>query len=225
VLLPDPAPWDPDLVREAKAAADAADVPVAVLLRRRHETWVQGARTRLAGLPKPMQLVVRGWPRGPAAAAELVDLVRAWCGDIISCAAAPARMPGPLGTGEPVEWSLLTESAVTVCVAHAGQLQLRFTFLGFDPVDASPHRPGQLFLGADPALATARALARALALGTSDVLGSTAGTWPWVADLADLLPTVQVLETLRASARREEWVRLDRPSRGRRSTRRRRPND
>jgi hypothetical protein len=210
VLLPDPAPWDPGLVREARALADEGDVPVAVLLRERHAGWVQGVRDGIAARPKPLQLAVRGWPRGPAAAAELIDLVRVWCGDIVSCAAAPARMPGQaFTTGEPVSWALLTEQAVTVVVAHAGSLQLRFGFLGLGPIDITPGLPGQGHLGADPALTAVRAVARARALGTSDVLGSTVGRWPWVADLADLQPVVRVLESLRMSARREDWVRLD----------------
>ena len=72
---------------------------------------------------------MRGWPRGAAAAAELVDLVRAWCGDVVAVAAAPAGCPPrALPGGEPVAWALLTARGSTVLVAHEGsrpQVRLR----------------------------------------------------------------------------------------------------
>lgn len=219
VLLPEPAPWDTDLVRRARAAADAGDVPVAVLLRTRHTRWAEEGRATVASREKPLQFLVRGWPRGAAAAAELVDLVRAWCGDILTCGALPADMPGKaLKSGEPISWTMLTETAVTVMVSHAGSLQLHLGYMEPGFVEVGPGTASDEPDGApdpDPAVLAVAALSRALELGTSDVVGSSLSPFPWVADLSDLQPVARVLEALRASARREEWVRLDAPRRRR----------
>lgn len=215
VLLPDPAPWDLDLVRQARSAADAGDVPVAVLLRARHSRWSEAARATVASREKPFQLLVRGWPRGPAAAGELVDLVRAWCGDVLSCSALPAEQPGrTLKTGELISWSMLTETAVTVMVSHEGSLRLSVGYLEPGFVEVGPDVPPgtdlfDLEQDPDPAVLAARALAHALEVGSSDVVGSSLSPFPWVADLSDLQPVARALGALRTSARREQHVRLD----------------
>lgn len=117
VLLPTPAPRDPELLRAAHAV-DGPDVVVAL-----SERWSPWARTVTAALPlaggPPLQVTVRSWPRGAAAAAELVNLVTGWCGEVASVAAVTADLPArELPGGEPVVWSLLTASGATVLVAH-----------------------------------------------------------------------------------------------------------
>ncbi len=215
VLLADAAPWEPDLLREARAVAGERDVAVAVLLRERHRGWARLVRAATDVRPAPRQVTVRGWPRGPQAAAELVDLVRAWCGDVVAAAAVPTLLPADaLPDGPPVAWALLTDRATTVLVAHEGPgPEVRLSFrdgrlaarpdgVGWEGGDGVVPAPG------DPAADVAEAFAEALRLGTPEPLGPTLTPWPWVADLAELVPVARVLAALRTSARTEVWAEL-----------------
>jgi hypothetical protein len=218
LLLPTAAPLDGDLVRAARAVPEPADAAVGLLGR-----WEPWALTVAAALPlvgtPPVQVTVRGWPRGRQAAAELVDLAASWCGEVAAVVAAPAPLPADeLPGGAAVSWAMLTGSGATVLVSHDGPDPLvRLSFatarleagaggarwtggaaLPLRPLPASvPHSQGS-----PPGLvATAAALAQAV--GGGDV---PAGTWPWPADLGDLLVAARVLEALRTSARTEQLV-------------------
>ena len=167
----------------------------------------------------PVQVTVRGWPRGRQAAAELVDLAASWCGEVAAVVAAPAPLPAQtLPGGEVVSWVMLTGSGATVLVSHDGPAPgVRLSFatarLEAGPDGARWTGGAQLPLqplptwvphaqGSPPGLvATAAALSRAV--GGGDV---PASTWPWPADLGDLLVTARVLEALRTSARTESLV-------------------
>jgi hypothetical protein len=218
LLLPTAAPLDPELVRAARAVPDAADVAVGLLAR-----WEPWALTVAAALPlvgaPPVQVTVRGWPRGPQAAAELVDLAASWCGEVVAVAAAPAPLPAAdLPGGAPVSWALLTASGATVLVSseggpqevrlsfptvrlHAGPAGARWSGGAELPLLPLPDRVPPA-LGAPPGLvATAAALTSAL--GGAPV---PADSWPWPADLGDLLVAARVLEALRTSARTEQLV-------------------
>jgi hypothetical protein len=170
----------------------------------------------LAGGP-PLQVTVRGWPRGRQAAAELVDLAASWCGEVAAVAAAPAPLPAAeLPGGAPVAWSLLTGSGATVLVSHEdGPPLVRLSFASAR-LEAGPRGarwaggdalplPGPVCWapdGAAPGLVAA-ATALAGATGGRDV---PAEDWPWPADLGDLLVVARVLEALRSSARSEQLV-------------------
>ncbi|MEX2291173.1 MAG: hypothetical protein WD794_12710 [Mycobacteriales bacterium] len=216
LFLPTAAPLDPDVVRAARAVPEAADVVVGLVAR-----WEPWARVVAAALPlaagPPVQVTVRGWPRGRQAAAELVDLTASWCGEVAAVAAAPAPLPaGELPGGTPVSWALLTGSGATVLVSHEGPAPLvRLSFatarLEAGPGGAcweggavlplpppSPWAPP----GVHPGLVAAAA-ALAQATGGRDV---PAQVWPWAADLGDLLVVARVLEALRTSARTESLV-------------------
>lgn len=122
VLLVRFAGLDPEVLRAARRVQSSGDAEVAVALVQRWEPW---ALTVAAALPLPgspvLQATVRGWPRGLDAAAELVDLARSWCGDVVSVCAAPAPLPAEeLGPGLPVAWSLLHTSGATTLVSHEG---------------------------------------------------------------------------------------------------------
>ena len=218
LLLPTAAPLEPELVRAARAVAEPADAAVGLLAR-----WEPWALTVAAALPlvgtPPVQVTVRGWPRGRQAAAELVDLAASWCGDVAAVVAAPAPLPAEvLPGGEAVSWALLTGSGATVLVSHDGPAPVaRLSFatarleagpegarwtggaeLPLQPLPAwVPHPAGS----APGLVATAAALAQAV--GGGDV---PAETWPWPADLGDLLVAARVLEALRTSARTEQLV-------------------
>lgn len=218
VLLPTAAPLDPELVRAARAVPDAADAAVGLLAR-----WEPWALTVAAALPlvgtPAVQVTVRGWPRGRQAAAELVDLAAGWCGEVVAVVAAPAPLPAAeLPGGAPVAWALLTGSGATVLVSHEGAApEVRLSFatarLVAGPVGARWSGGAELPLLPLPAwvpppqgapaglVATAAALTRALG-GASVPIES----WPWPADLGDLLTVARVLEALRTSARTEQLV-------------------
>jgi hypothetical protein len=222
VLLVSPAPLDVDAVREARAVPGPE---VAVGLLQRWEPW---ALTVAAALPLvesgALQVTVRGWPRGAAAAAELVDLVRSWCGDVAAVVAAPQALPArSLPGGAEVAWALLTSAGATVLVSHddapplvrlsfatarleAGPLGARW--VGGDELPLLPtpdRRPQPLPAppGTAPGLvATAYALLAGVGGGDLD-----ASRWPWPADLGDLLTAARVLAALRESAATGSLVR------------------
>ena len=207
LLLPSAAPLDPDAVRAARAVRDGADAVVGLL--RRYEPWarVVAAALPLAGGPV-LQVTVRGWPRGPAAAAELVDLAASWCGEVVGVVAAPAPLPADrLPGGEAVGWALLTAGGATVLVSHDGPLAVRLSFatarLEATPTGVRWTGGAELVLpaGRDGLEQAAAALTRAV--GGGDV---PAVEWPWPADLSDLLVVARVLEALRTSARTEALV-------------------
>jgi len=220
LLLPTPAPLDPELVRAARAVPEPADA--AVGLRGRWEPWALTVAAALPLLGPVLQVTVRGWPRGRPAAAELVDLVGGWCGEVVAVVAAPGPLPATeLPGGAAVAWSVLTASGATVLVSHEGgpqQVRLstaaarleagpggaRWTGGAELPLLPLPSWVPQPAAGqaGDPAL-VAVAAALAGAVGGGDV---PAETWPWPADLGDLLVVARVLEALRTSARTEALV-------------------
>lgn len=209
LLLPTAAPLDPELVRAARAVPDAADCVVGLVAR--YEPWAQvvAAALPLAGAP-PVQVTVRGWPHGRQAAAELVDLVGSWCGEVVSAAAAPAPLPATeLPGGAAVSWALLTASGATALVSHEGAEPLvRLSFpaarLEAGPTGVRWEGGAELPLpsAGRPGLVEAAA-ALAAATGGRDVVTDS---WPWPADLGDLLVVARVLEALRTSARTEQLV-------------------
>jgi hypothetical protein len=173
-----------------------------------------------------VQVTVRGWPRGRQAAAELVDLIAAWCGEIVAVVAAPAELPaaalparGQHG-GAPVAWSLLTASGATVLVSHEGgpmQVRLSFASCRLEAGTSLVRWEGgdRLPLGLLPAwvpfpqggspglVATAAALVDGVGGGDVPALDRPS---PRPADLSDLLVVSRVLEALRTSARTESLV-------------------
>jgi hypothetical protein len=217
VLLPTAAPLDVDLLRAARAVPGTA---TAVGLVQRWEPWARtaSAAAPLAGVP--VQVTVRGWPPGPSAAAELVDLVATWCGEVVAAVAAPGPLPAlRLSGGEPVAWAVLTSSGATVLVSHEGagpvaRLSTDAARLVAGPAGVRweggadvplletppwvPPAPRGTTIGA---VATAAALAGAT--GDRDV-----AVVPAPADLGDLLVAARVLEALRTSARTEREVEV-----------------
>jgi len=220
LLLPTAAPLDPELLRSARAQPDAADAVVGLVARYEPWTRVVAAALPLAGGP-PLQVTVRGWPRGRQAAAELVDLVASWCGEVAAVAAAPAPLPADeLPGGAPVAWSLLTASGATVLVSHESTsptdpplVRLSFATARLEAGPAGVRWTGGAELTLPPPVCwapdgvtpgrVAAATALAGATGGRDV---PARDWPWPADLGDLLVVARVLEALRTSARSESLV-------------------
>ena len=256
VLLPGPLPVDPDVLRDARAVhgpahdgapprpvddprrparSGAAPAEVAVAFTGRWEPWAVTVAAALPLVDCPVvQATVRGWPRGPEAAAELVDLARAWCGDVLSVSAAPAPLPAAqLGPGLRVSWSLLHASGATTLVSHdgapplvrlsfetarleAGPLGARWEGGAELPLLLAPDRrslpdddldaPRRL---AVPPGTPAGLLGAAVALLHAVPRGEVdTGSWPWPGDLGDLQATGRVLAALRESARAEGPARV-----------------
>ncbi len=214
VLLAGPAPLDVPLLQQLLAA----DPGVTVSLHRRWEPWWRtvAAAVPLAGVP--LQVTVRGWPRGVRAAAELVDVLALSVGEVVAAIAAPAPMPAAaLAGGEPVSWALLSATGATTLVSHEGAPAVRVSFAGArllaDPLvcrweggarlpllgevagpTSHPGHPGEL--------ATAQLLA-------AEVVGRASPDRPWTPGepapgrLPDLLAATRVLQALRSSARTE----------------------
>jgi hypothetical protein len=256
VLLPSPAPLDPDLLRAARAVEEPAYGATARLVRdadrparsgeapaeavvallQRWEPWAVtvAAALSLVGTPV-LQATVRGWPRGVGAAAELVDLARSWCGDVVSVCAARAPLPADeLGPGLPVAWSLLHASGATTLVSHEGapavaRLSFATARLEAGPLgarweggaelpllpspDGHPSPPSQEWLAqprpaappGTPGGLLATAVALRRAVPSADV---RTDAWPWPADLGDLQAISRVLAALRESARAEAPARV-----------------
>lgn len=218
LLLPSAAPLDPDAIRAARAVREGADAAVGLV--RRWQPWActVAAALPLAGGPA-VQVTVRGWPRGKREAAELVDLVASWCGEVAAVVAAPAPLPAErLPGGEAVSWALLTAGGATVLVSHEGAgplVRLSFAAARLEAGPAGARWVGGADLpllprptwvphpqGAEPGL-VATAAGLSLAVGGGDV---PARDWPWPADLSDLLVAARVLEALRTSARTQTLV-------------------
>jgi predicted dehydrogenase len=223
VLLPGPAPLAPELLADARAAADASGAEVAVALLQRWEPWAMTVAAALPLVGSPVvQATVRGWPRGSDAAVDLVDLARSWCGDVVSVTAAPAPLPASsLGDGLPVAWSLLHESGATTLVSHEGAPPLvRLSFatarLEAGPLGARWEGGAEIPLLPPPSWSTTEPrpaapagtpyglLACAVALREAVARGELAtDRWPWPGDLGDLQAASRVLAALRESARAE----------------------
>ncbi len=206
VLLTGPI-TDPDLLRRARPGT--ADLAVA--LHRRWEPWCVTVAAALPLANEPVrQVTVRGWPTGERETVELVDLVRGWCGDVLSVGAGAAVATPALPDGARVSWSLLTESGATVLVSHDGSpVPLVRLTTSTARLDASPDEvrwdagapmplaPGGL--GCDAGLvASAKALLSAVPDG--EIVGAGGVLrWPWPADLGDLVAASQVLVALQTS--------------------------
>lgn len=251
VLLTSPAPLDPDVLRAARgvqgpgydagpprrvddparpARSGVAPAEVAVALLQRWEPWALTAAAAAPLVATPvLQATVRGWPRGLAAAAELVDLARSWCGDVVSVTAAPAPLPAPeLAPGLPVAWSLLHASGATTLVSHEGAptvVRLSFDTARLEagplgarwvggpelPLLPSPDRralpddgPAAPLRLPVPPGTPAGLLGSAVSLLHAVPLGAVdTHTWPWPGDLGDLQAISRVLAALRESARSE----------------------
>lgn len=222
-LLPDPAAAD---LAALQAAAGADGPPVLVGLDERWEPW---ARTVRAAVPLggvPVQVTVRGWPAGAAAAAELTDLVVAWCGEVVGAVAAPAALPADrLPGGERVGWALLTSSGATVLVASDGDgpaVRISFPTARLDAAPGSvrweggaalplrlppPEVPLDLPRGVRAGLvATCSALSDARGGRDPRPYGPGDAHEPVPAQLADALAVGRVLAALRTSARTERLV-------------------
>lgn len=203
LLLTSPAPLDPVLL------SAPGDGLCAVVLERFWEPWVRVLPDALLLGGEIRQLTVRGWPPGEAAAIELVDLVRRWCGDVVAASGGAAVPVDRLPDGAAVAWSLLTASGVTVLVSPEGSPVplLRFSLadarLDAAPDDVRWDGGERLPLPAGPSGSRAALVATAAALFAAVSVPGPAAlddlTRVRVPDLGDLLAAARVLAALSES--------------------------
>ncbi|MFL6137051.1 MAG: hypothetical protein ACJ74O_04540 [Frankiaceae bacterium] len=233
-LLPAPVDVPCTLLRDALDTAEEVGVEHAVGFAARWTVPVATVTRLLDGEPAPQQITVRAWPTGPVATAELLDVVTAWCGDVVAVCAAPQALPArELPGGAQVRWAVLTERASTVLVAHdgapgpvlrlsfpGGRLELTGDRVGWDdgrpiavaPVPWPPDDDG-LPVGPAPQaadvglLVTAHRLALAADEGEDGALaGPAADGHQAPGTLRDLFVVARLREALRQSAAESRWV-------------------
>lgn len=205
VLVTVPRTEDPDRVVRALVDAEEADLPHTVAFTGRADPAYAAVAELLAGLGPMRQLTAAGWPAGGPPRAELVDLVRRWCGDVLAVCADPAAMPAPALGEDPVTLALLTETGTTVLVAErfgARQASCLLTLAGDGArlvLDGATLRTpdGLLEVGrADPASAV-RLAARGLRTRHNGA-----------ASLHDLAVAGRVLAAVELSRQEGGWVEL-----------------
>jgi hypothetical protein len=105
---------------EARALLDAASIGNAsatISLRTRPWSALSSAAALVPSIGPLTQVTVKQWPAGRAARAELCDLVRRLCGDVLAVCASAAAMPAhELAPAAPVTLALLTADGTTVLV-------------------------------------------------------------------------------------------------------------
>lgn len=206
VLLPEPWPLDPGVLRAGLRSSDGEDALVAFRLRWRG--WAQAVAGVIDQVGPILQVTVRGWPTGAESGAELLDVLGRCAPDlgapVVACAGA-ALPVAVLPDGASIAWSVATESGATVLVSHGGPRAV-VRFSGADrrleaSADGVEWVVGEAVAGQavplpadrDGLRETAQSLLQSGRTATRD---PTEGP----ATVATLLMTTQVLAALRRSA-------------------------
>jgi hypothetical protein len=196
-----------------RALLDAAGVgasAAAIALRTRGWRSLADAARLLADIGPLSQLTVIGWPAGRAARAELCDVVRRLCGDVIAVCASASAMPAhELTSTAPVTLSLLTSGGATVLANESprsayGQAQL--TLVG---------RAGRLVVGQRALQISDRSGVRQIEVAapadpvrvaTEGLRDDLAGHPSSAAGLGDLLAVARIMELAAISYESDSWV-------------------
>jgi predicted dehydrogenase len=210
IVLARPELPDRAQVRALLDAASAGNATAVLGLRTRTWRSLADAVPLLPELGRLSQLTVIGWPAGRAARAELCDVVRRLCGDVIAVCGSAAAMPvHELAPAAPVTFSLLTATGATVVasesprsayhdaqltlVGSAGRLVAGKRMLRF--ADASGVRDLAVAPPADP-----------VRLATEGLRDELAGYPSAAAGLGDLLAAARVIELAAQSYASDGWV-------------------
>ncbi len=156
------------------------------------------------------QLTVMSWPAGRAARAELCDVVRRLCGDVVAVCASAAAMPAhELSPTAPVTLSLLTAGGATVLAnesAKCGYSDAQLTLVG---------RSGRLVVGQRSLQISDRKGVRDIAVAapadpvrvaTEGLRDDLAGHPSSAAGLGDLLAAARIMELAAVSYDSDTWV-------------------
>lgn len=210
VIMARPETPDRADVRILLDAAATGTAAATLGLRTRGWPSIAAAAGLLPQLGPVSQLTVSEWPVGRAARAELCDLVRRLCGDVLAVCGSAAAMPAPeLAPSAPVTLSLLTAMGTTVLVSESsrsGYHQAQLTLIG---------AAGRLVVGQRTLRLATTSGVRELAVGaptdpvriaTEGLRDELAGSPSAAAGLGDLLAAARVLELAAESYECDAWV-------------------
>ena len=209
VLLVSPRLGDLAVAGEAVLSLEESDLHHAVAFLGRADPAYVELGQALRRLGPATQLTARGWPAGGPPRAELVDLVRRWCGEIVAVCADPAAMPAAsLGDEDPITLALLTESGATVLASE------RFAARQFDVLLTAVTAAGRavltgtsLSVAGEPSRVVARAAAvDAVSFAARALLGTQ--SQPGAATVSDLVSAWRVLAAIELSRADGGWVEL-----------------
>ena len=208
-------PHTPDCgaLRELLDAASAGDTAAVAGLRTRSWPSVVEAGRLLGEIGELRQVTVIGWPGGREARAELCDVIRRTCGDVVAVCGGVAAMPvRELSPTDPVTLALLTAGGATVVASESSlyryeDAQLTFigsggrVVLGFDEVRISVPSGVRTIAGLTPSAHPVQVAAEGLRDELSGHPCAAAG-------LGDLLAAARIIELAATSYERDSWVEL-----------------
>ncbi len=208
-------PQTPDCgtLRELIDAASAGNTVAVAGLQTRSWPAVTEAARLLGEIGMLKQVTVIGWPGGREARAELCDLIRRLCGDVLAVCASPAAMPVPeLSPTDPVTLALLTATGATVVASESSLYRYedaQLTFVGTG---------GRVVLGLEEVrialpsgvrtLAGLAAPAHPVHVATEGLRDELSGAPSGAAGLGDLLAAARIVELAAVSYERDSWVEL-----------------
>jgi hypothetical protein len=197
-------------VRAMLDAAGAGATSGVLALRTRGWRSIADASRLLADIGPLSQLTVIGWPAGRAARAELCDVVRRLCGDVIAVCAGASAMPAhELAPTAPVTFALLTSGGATVVAnesARAAYSQAQLTLVGRDGRLVVGQRTLQISDHSGVRSIEVAAPADPIRVATEGLRDDLAGHPSSAAGLGDLLAAVRIMELAGTSYESDSWV-------------------
>jgi hypothetical protein len=210
VVLARPELPDRATVRSLLDAAGVGASSAVLALRTRGWRSLADAARLLADIGPLSQLTVMGWPSGRAARAELCDVVRRLCGDVVAVCASASAMPAhELAATAPVTFSLLTSGGATVLASESPKsrfAQAQLTLVG---------RAGRLVVGQRSLQISDRRGVRDIAVAapadpirvaTEGLRDDLAGHRSSAAGLGDVLAVARIMELAAISYDADTWV-------------------
>jgi hypothetical protein len=208
VLLTTPRFGDPDHLVPALLALEDDDLTHTVAFLGRADAAYTTLARQMGALGPLTQLTAVGWPAGGPPRAELVDLVRRLCGDIVAVCADAAEMPAPaLGEDEPVTLAMLTESGTTVLASERFAAKQAGSLLTLVGTQARAVLTGRSLVLGGRASTVDRADATS-ALQLAGMALRDPETHPGAAGLADLIAAGRVLQAIERSRVDGGWIEL-----------------
>jgi hypothetical protein len=210
VVLARPEMPDRATVRTLLDAAGVGSSTGVMALRTRGWRSLADAARLLTDIGPLSQLTVMAWPAGRAARAELCDVVRRLCGDVVAVCASASAMPAlELLPAAPVTLSLLTSGGATVLANESpksGYSDAQLTLVG---------RSGRLVVGQRTLQISDRNGVRSIAVAapadpvrvaTEGLRDDLAGHPSTAAGLGDLLAAARIMELAALSYDSDTWV-------------------
>ncbi len=156
------------------------------------------------------QLTVMGWPAGRAARAELCDVVRRLCGDVVAVCASASAMPAhELAPTAPVTLSLLTSGGTTVLASESAKSafsRAQLTLIGAAGRLVVGQRSLQISDSKGVRTIAVAAPADPVRVATEGLRDDLAGHPSVAAGLGDVLACARVMELAVLSYDCDAWV-------------------